>query len=111
MTSADLYLIDPATNKVVSTFVGEDIANPQGQTTYGAWDLSEVPAGKYMLKVKNHVQWSNVSFKSVTLSKEAPTTALENTTIETTSKKVIENGQIYIIRGNERFNVLGTSVR
>ena len=110
-TSADLYLVDPATNTIVSTFVGEDIWAPQGETAYGTWDLSTVPAGKYMLKLKNHVQWSNVSFKSVTFSTEKPSTALENTLVETTSKKVVENGQIYVIRGNERYNVLGTSVR
>ena len=112
MTSADFWLVDPATNEVVAEFVGEDIEAPAGVTAYGKWDLSAVPAGKYMLKLKNHVQWSNVVFNSVTFTTgSGETTGLENTTIETTSKKVIENGQIYIIRGNERFNVLGTSVR
>lgn len=110
IASADLYLVEVATNQVVATFVGTDIEKPAGETAYGTWDLSAVPAGKYMLKLKNHVAESNIEFSSVKLL-VTPTTALENTTIETTSKKVIENGQIYIIRGNERFNVLGTSVR
>lgn len=111
-TSVDLWLVDVATNEVVAERAGEDIWAPEGETTYGTWDLSAVPAGKYMLKLKNHVQWSTVVFNSVTFTVgSGETTALENTTIETTSKKVIENGQIYIIRGNERFNVLGTSVR
>lgn len=108
--SADLWLVDVATNKVVAEFAGEDIEAALGKQAYGSWDLSAVPAGKYMLKLKNHVQWSTVALNAITFSK-TPTTALENTTIETTSKKVIENGQIYIIRGNKRFNVLGTSVR
>jgi hypothetical protein len=64
-----------------------------------------------MLKLKNHVQWSNVVVNSVSFAQESATTGIENTLVETTSKKVVENGQIYIIRGNERFNVLGTSVR
>lgn len=111
MTSIDLYLVDVATNEIVATKVGEDISAPAGQTVYGTWDLSNVPAGKYMLKVMNHVQYSDLDFTSVTLSVEGQTTGLENTLVETTSKKVVENGQIYIIRGNERYNVLGTSVR
>lgn len=110
MASADLWLVDVATNKVVAEFAGEDIEAALGKQAYGSWDLSAVPAGKYMLKLKNHVEWATVALNAITFSK-TPTTALENTTIETTSKKVIENGQIYIIRGNERFNVLGTSVR
>ena len=111
MTSADFWLVDPATNEVVAEFVGEDIEAPAGVTAYGKWDLSAVPAGKYMLKLKNHVQWSNVVVNSVSFAQESATTGIENTLVETTSKKVVENGQIYIIRGNERFNVLGTSVR
>ena len=111
MTSIDLYLVDVATNEIVATKVGEDISAPAGQTVYGTWDLSNVPAGKYMLKVMNHVQWSDLDFTSVTLSVDGQTTGLENTLVETTSKKVVENGQIYIIRGNERYNLLGTSVR
>jgi hypothetical protein len=111
MTSIDLYLVDVATNEIVATKVGEDLSAPAGQTVYGTWDLSNVPAGKYMLKVMNHVQYSDLDFTSVTLSVDGQTTGLENTLVETTSKKVVENGQIYIIRGNERYNVLGTSVR
>lgn len=110
--SADFWLVNIATNEIVATFEGEWCEGPQGETAYGTWDLSAVPAGKYILKMKNHIPWSTVVFNSVTFTAgNGETTALENTTIETTSKKVIENGQIYIIRGNERFNVLGTSVR
>ena len=65
MTSIDLWLVDPATNEVVAEFVGEDIEAPAGVTAYGTWDLSTVPAGKYMLKAKNHVQWANLVFHSV----------------------------------------------
>ena len=110
--NADFYLVEPATNKIVATFVGEEPWAPEGVTEYGTWDLSAVPAGKYILKMKNHVPWSAVVFNSVTFTAEGnQTTGIENTLVDTTSKKVIENGQIYIIRGNERYNVLGTSVR
>ena len=108
--SADMWLVDPATNKVVATFTGEDIQAPAGKTAYGAWDLSKVPAGKYMLKLKNHVQWSDIALKSVAFSTSAPS-AVENTMVTPTAQKVIENGQVYIIRGNERISVLGTTIR
>ena len=110
-TSADFWLVDPATNEVVAEFIGEDIEAPVGETVYGTWDLSKVPTGKYMLKLKNHVQWSDLVFHSARFYRVPSATELQSTTIDTTSKKVIENGQIYIIRGNERFNVLGSSVR
>ena len=108
--SADMWLVDPATNKVVATFTGEDIQAPAGKTAYGAWDLSKVPAGKYMLKLKNHVQWSDIALKSVAFSTSVPS-AVENTMVTPTAQKVIENGQVYIIRGNERISVLGTTIR
>lgn len=111
LASADLWLVDPATNKVVAEFVGEDIDAALGKQVYGSWNLSAVPAGKYMLKLKNHVEWATVALNAITFSTEDPVTAIENTLVETTSKKVVENGQLYIIRGNERFNVLGISVR
>ena len=39
-------------------------------------------------------------------------TALENSTVESSStRKVIENGQLLILRGNDRFNVLGTKIQ
>lgn len=39
-------------------------------------------------------------------------TALENSTVESSSThKVIENGQLLILRGNDRFNVLGTKIQ
>ena len=39
-------------------------------------------------------------------------TALENSTVESSStRKVIENGQLLILRGNDKFNVLGTKIQ
>ena len=39
-------------------------------------------------------------------------TALENSIVESSStRKVIENGQLLILRGNDRFNVLGTKIQ
>lgn len=105
-TSADFYLVDVATNEVVANFECADQAAPTGATLCGTWDLSAVPAGKYMLKIKNHVQWSDVVFHSVTFS-TGETTALENTQAANTSKKVIKNGQLYIIRDNVQYNILG----
>ena len=39
-------------------------------------------------------------------------TALENSTVESSStRKAIENGQLLILHGNDRFNVLGTKIQ
>jgi hypothetical protein len=108
--SADLWLVDVATNKVVAEFVGEDIDSTLGKQAYGSWDLSAVPAGKYMLKLKNHVQWATVVFNSVTIS-TGETTAIENTRATATSKKVIKNGQLMIVRDNVQYNVLGAEIK
>lgn len=109
-TSADFYLVDVATNEVVATFECADQAAPTGATLFGTWDLSAVPMGKYMLKLKNHVQWSDVVFHSVTFS-TGETTALENTQVANTSKKVIKNGQLIVVRDNVQYNILGAEIR
>ena len=111
-TSLDLYLVDVATNKVVATFAGEEMWAPAGETTYGEWDLSAVPAGKYMLKAMNHVQWSDMALTSITLTeKNAVESAVEDVVINTQTTKVIKNGQLMIVRDNVQYNVLGAEVK
>lgn len=104
--SCDLYLVNMATNAVVATHTTENVWQPAGETAFGEWDLSAVPAGKYMLKMKNHVAWSHMVLTSVSL-KAATTTAIEQTATEKPSVKRIENGQLVIIRDGVRYSVLG----
>lgn len=110
-TSLDLSLVDVATNKVVATFTGADVWAPTGATTYGEWDLSKVPAGKYILKAKNHVQWSDMALTSVTLIEKGVGSAVEDVVVNTKATKVIKNGQMMIVRDNVQYNVLGGIVK
>lgn len=102
--SCDLYLVNMATNTVVATYASEDKWAPSGETEYGDWDLSAVPAGKYMLKMKNHVAWSHMVLTSVTLS--GTVTALDQVEAPK-AVKVIENGRLVIIRDGVRYDALG----
>lgn len=110
-TSLDLYLVDVATNKVVATFAGEEMWAPTGATTYGEWDLSKISAGKYMLKAKNHVQWSDMALTSITLTEKGVGSAVEDVVVNTKATKVIKNGQMMIVRDNVQYNVLGGIVK
>ena len=98
--SADLWLVDVATNKVVAEFVGEDIDSTLGKQAYGSWDLSAVPAGKYMLKLKNHVQWADMALKSVTLVRSCSvniTSQDNNMGSVKVDKEIVNDNQISII--------------
>lgn len=67
-TSCDLYLVEVATNTLVSKLESSKISSPNGEVDLAEWDLSAVAAGKYMLMVKNHVAWSHGKLVSVTFT-------------------------------------------
>ena len=112
-TSLDLYFEDVATNTVVATFTGEEIWAPTGETTYGEWDLSGIEEGKkYMLKAKNHVQWSEMVLSSITLEEKATEpTGVEDVRTNTKATKLIKNGQLIVVRDNVQYNILGAEIR
>lgn len=106
--TVDLYLVDVATNNIVATFVSAEIWAPAGSAEYGDWDLSAIPTGKYMLKMKNHAPWSEMVLSSITLEEKATDpTGVENIRVNTKATKCIKNGQLYIIRDNVQYNILG----
>lgn len=110
--TVDLYLVDVATNNIVATFVSTDVWAPAGSAEYGEWDLSAIPAGKYMLKMKNHAAWSEMVLTSITLTeKNAVESAVEDVVINTQTTKVIKNGQLMIVRDNVQYNVLGAEIK
>ena len=109
--SVDLYLVNVATNKVVATFIGNNVTAPIGSAVYGEWNLSAIPAGKYMLKMKNHVAWSEMVLSSVTLTEKGVGSAVEDVVVNTKATKVIKNGQMMIVRDNVQYNVLGGIVK
>ena len=107
--TVDLYLVDVATNKVVATFVSADVWAPAGSAE---WDLSAVPAGKYMLKMKNHAAWSEMVLSSITLEEKATEpTGVEDVRTNTKATKLIKNGQVIVVCDNVQYNILGAEIR
>lgn len=110
--TVDLYLVDVATNNIVATFVSTDVWAPAGSAEYGEWDLSAVPAGKYMLKMKNHAPWSEMVLSSITLEEKATdSTGVEDVRTNTKATKLIKNGQLIVVRDNVQYNILGAEIR
>ena len=52
-----------------------------------------------------------MDFKITSLVTLASATAVDNVTVGATPVKVIENGQVLIIRGENIYNVLGAQVK
>lgn len=110
--TVDLYLVDVTTNEVKATFVSEDVWAPTGSAVYGEWDLSDVPAGKYMLKMKNHTAWSEMVLSSITLEeKPSNPTGVEDVRVNNKATKQIKNGQLIVVRDNVQYNVLGAEIK
>lgn len=110
--TVDLYLVDVTTNEVKATFVSEDVWAPTGSAVYGEWDLSAVPAGKYMLKMKNHTAWSEMVLSSITLEeKPSNPTGVEDVRVNNKATKQIKNGQLIVVRDNVQYNVLGAEIK
>lgn len=107
--SVDLKLVNLATNAVVASFVSGDLAGGE-EVAVGEWDLSAVPAGKYMLRFSNHVEWSEMHLNSLTLTAQGGT-AIDNTAAEVQAAKVVRNGQVLIIRDGKTFNALGAEIK
>ena len=66
----EFWLVDVATNAVVAHIDAPASSISESKTSYnfGIMDLSNVPTGKYMLKVKNRTAFSKVKLNSVTIS-------------------------------------------
>ena len=71
---AQLVLVNMAKNNVVKTFseVWYPADGVMTENTYGEIDLSDVPAGKYMLKLTNPTAWDTfLKVQKITLTKTA----------------------------------------
>lgn len=108
--SVDLKLVSCATNKVVASLASGDLAEGN-EVEVGEWDLSAVPAGKYMLKFSNHVEWSVMQLNSVTLKPKDAPSSIDNTPVEAKAMKVIRDGQVLILRDGKAFNALGAEMK
>lgn len=103
--SVDLALVDVATNAVVARRSCEPVWAPEGTMAVGTWDLSGVPAGKYMLKFSNHVSWSHMVLSSITFTAQGATGLDALGTSE--CQKLYRDGQVVIVRDGVEYSVLG----
>ena len=83
--SVDLCLVNPANNEVVASFRSSDKWAPSGETVFGDFNLTNVPAGKYVMKFTNHVAYSEMVLSSITLTKKNYTVAGSSTVVFGTS--------------------------
>lgn len=107
--SCDLFLVDVATNAIVSSFTPENKWAPTGETELGSWDLTGVTPGKYMLKMKNHVDWSDMSLISVTLT-DKQSTGMFDIKASQKSVKIMRGNDIVIERNGAYFNILSVQL-
>ena len=108
--SVDLKLVSTATNAVVASFASGDLSAGT-EVAVGSWDLSKVPAGKYMLVFSNHVGWSAMKLNSLTLSTDDIPSGVESIDNKTKANKVISNGQILIQRDGKSYTLIGQQIR
>jgi len=69
--SFEFWVVDVATNEVVQHIDNSgDISSSKTVKKMGVLDLSSVPAGKYMLKVKNKTRYSKVKLYNIILTSQ-----------------------------------------
>ena len=104
-----MALVSTATNTVVASFASGDLAEGAA-VAVGEWDLSAVPAGKYMLRFSNHVEWSEMQLNSLTLTAQSGT-GITSANSEVKTTKVIRDGQVLIMRDGRTYNALGAEMK
>jgi len=75
-----------------------------GEIKLGTFDFPA--AGKYMVRLTNATQWSSAIVESLSFTDHA--TGVSVLKAKQTSKKIMVNGQMVIVRDGEQYNVLGT---
>lgn len=100
---------------VVATYTTEQTWK-QGVSVYDAkWDLTDVPAGIYSLRVTNVFEWAQPKLQSLTLDYEGvlPDGLVEvkSQKSKVESQKFIRNGILYIEKNSRVYNILGQEVR
>lgn len=90
------------------TFEAYQVAPKDGKTIVAVGDYVEVVGD--LTKFKNTPE--TVGKGNATVEKLAnPTTAIENTTVETSVVKTIENGQLVILRDGVKYNAMGVRLQ
>ncbi len=112
----EFWVVDVATNAIVAHLDAPSSSRSGSETSYtfGNLDLSGIPAGKYMLKVKNRVAYSTVRLNSIDLTyvggetKVIPSTLIPTDVILSDEAWVDKSGAVdsilFTARGSEGHN-------
>lgn len=112
----EFWVVDVKTNAIVAHIDAPSGGRTSSETSYtfGKLDLSAVPAGKYMLKVKNRTRFSTVKLNSIDLTyaggatKDIPATLVPTDAILSARAWVDNTGEVDSIlftpRGSEGYN-------
>ncbi|MCQ2341925.1 MAG: hypothetical protein MJZ75_00325 [Paludibacteraceae bacterium] len=109
-TGFSFDLVDVATNAVVASIANNypyGTWSPASGFQHSQWDLSAVPAGKYMLKMKNFCAWATSKVTSVTLINPNMPTGFDRAETEIAPAKMIRNGRFMIKNGDKYIHALG----
>lgn len=84
----------------------------QTETGENVWDLSSVAQGTYTLRAKNIMEWGQPKLKSITLQYNGDLpSGIENVSPEASpAVKILQDGNLYILRENRKYTVQGTEV-
>jgi uncharacterized protein YfaS (alpha-2-macroglobulin family) len=87
----------------------ERISTTDGRGSF-SYDWAKVPAGTYYIRVKASADGAYTAPSEVVSIVVEERSALGRTDAETTVRKVVENGQVVIIRDGVRYSVIGTCI-
>ena len=84
----------------------------QTETGENVWDLSSVAQGTYTLRAQNIMEWGQPKLKSITLqyNGDLPSDIGSVNQDASPAAKILQDGNLYILRGDRKYTVQGTEV-
>ena len=109
----EFWVVDVASNAVVAHLDAPEnnISESKSSYTFGPIDLTTVPAGKYMLKVKNKTRYSKVKLNNIVVAYnggaiiEAPATLQPEDAILSSEAWIDNDSILFTARGSEGHNL------
>ena len=100
-SGAAVYSLPKSWNEGALTENGESI-----------WDLSSVAQGTYTLRAKNIMEWGQPKLKSITLqyNGDLPSDIGSVNQNASPATKILQDGNLYILREDRKYTVQGTEV-
>ena len=76
------------------------------------WDLTSVAQGTYTLRAQNIMEWGQPKLKSITIQYNGDLpSGIENVSQDASpATKILQDGNLYILRENRKYTVQGTEV-